>query len=82
MANLSYLIYYTRGAKHFFRPENSFHKYGAGCMQTHLQKFAHVVEKAVWKNFQNCEKSWKIPKINQKWRKQANVKPKGAHDKE
>ena len=31
-------------------------------MQAHLQKFAHVVEKAVWKISKN-EQSWKIQKM-------------------
>ena len=42
--------YMTRGAKHYF-PTGEF-----------FLKFAHVVEKAVWKNLKNSEKSWKIPK--------------------
>ena len=36
-------------------------------MQAHLQKFAHVVEKAVWKKLQK----WKILENPKKWRKHA-----------
>ena len=67
MAAIYGVIIVTRGAKRFFRLENSFHKYEAGCMQTYLQKFAHVVEKAVWENLKNRKNLGK----SQKWRKQA-----------
>ena len=49
-----------RGAKRLFRPENSFHQYGAGCMQTYLRKFAHVVKiKPFEKNSKNAKNLWK-----------------------
>ena len=49
-------------------------KYGAGCMQAHLQKFAHVVQKPFaeicargrkcrLEFFSKMEKSWKNPKM-------------------
>ena len=58
-----------QGAQNFFSDQRILStKYGAVCMQAHLQKFAYVVEKAVCKKSQKIpkmEKSWKIPK----WRK-------------